>query len=99
MRYAIFHVIFDIGGGGGAFFLTKNNALFVKFVYAKNNAFSVTFLYEKTEHFAPHFNEQKTMHFELHLYIYNLLYSVYQTAQKNQLVTKNTPKFEYKKYN
>ena len=32
LRYAIFHVFFEIGGGGGAFLHTKKNALDVYFL-------------------------------------------------------------------
>ena len=64
LRYAIFHGMFVIGGGGrGAFSWKKNNSLFVKFLYAKNIALSVTFLYTKSQTLCVTCNIQKTMHF------------------------------------
>ena len=37
LRYSIFHWIFEIGGGGGAFLYAKKDALCVTFLYAKND--------------------------------------------------------------
>ena len=69
LRYAIFHGIFEIGGGGRAFLYEKNNALCVTFLYSKNNALCVTFLYTKGRQFALHLYIYITMHFSSLFYL------------------------------
>ena len=71
--YAIFHGIFEIGGGGGIF-IFKNNALCVTFLYEKTMQFALYFYIQRNKHFKLRFNMQKTMHFELRFYIFNLSY-------------------------
>ena len=52
MRYAIFHGIFEIGGGGEG---GGGRGIFIK----KNNALSVNFYMQKTTHFPLRFYMQK----------------------------------------
>ena len=54
-RYAIFHWIFEICGGGGTF------------IHLKNNALVVTFLYWKKIHFALRFSIQRDLHYSLYI--------------------------------
>ena len=58
--YAIYHGIFEIGGGGEHFYMQKN-APCVTFLCAKDNSLCVTFLNKKSRHFVLHFYIQKTM--------------------------------------
>ena len=48
LRYAIFHWIFEICGGGRTFIYWKNNSLFMTFLYWKIKHFFVTLLYTKS---------------------------------------------------
>ena len=49
--YAIFHGIFQIGGGRVNFYMQKN-ALCVEFLYPKNNKIPLTFIIKKSRHYA-----------------------------------------------
>ena len=63
LRYAIFYVIFEIGGGrgGGALLCTQNNEISVKLLYAKKTHFPLRYYVQKATHFASYFYMQKIM--------------------------------------
>ena len=68
LRYAIFHWIFEIGGGRGTFFYAKNNALCVEFLYPKKMHLTLHFN-TKILALCIKFSKKKTIHFALRFYI------------------------------
>ena len=63
--YAIFHVIFEIGGGGGHFYEHKTMHFLLNFYIPETMHFLLRFCIQKATQFAWHFYILKTMHFAL----------------------------------
>ena len=87
-----FHGIFEIGSGGGEFYMQKK-ALRVTFLYAKTMHFALRFYIQKPRYFLFQFYMKK-MHFALRfisrfyaiVMIYNYKLTYNQSNQMNTLI-------------
>ena len=70
LRYAVFHGIFEIGGGwGGICYKQKTMHFALHFYMQKKKHFALRLYIKKGIHFASHFFMQKTVHFAVRFYI------------------------------
>ena len=75
LYYAIFHGIFEIGGGG-VYFINKNNAHCVNILCAKKCTFRYIYIYKKPDTLRHIFIRKKNALCVTFLYL-NLLYSIF----------------------